>query len=122
MSAATGVARLVRNLNLEARGQRRRTTVPGDLDERPADLVNRNFRAPAPIRLVADLTPISTSSGFVYLALIIDAFSRSVVGWRELMARRRHPPDVGSQRCRRAALCLQRRPQRSAYEFAPGAW
>lgn len=43
MSAATGVARLMRNLNLEAR---RRTTVPGDLDERPADLVDRNFRAP----------------------------------------------------------------------------
>jgi putative transposase len=74
------VARLMRELNLEGvvRGQRKRTTVPADLDERPADLVDRNFRAPAPNRLwVADLSYVSTWSGFVYVAFIIDAFSRS---------------------------------------------
>ena len=52
------VARLMRELGLEGvvRGRRKRTTVPGELDERPADLVDRNFRAPAPNRLwVADL-------------------------------------------------------------------
>ena len=79
------VARLMRDLNLEGvvRGQRKRTTVATDLDERPADLVDRNFRAPAPNRLwVADLTYVSTWSGFVYVAFIIDAFSRSIVGWR----------------------------------------
>jgi len=79
------VARLMRELNLEGavRGQRKRTTVAGELDERPADLVDRNFRAPAPNRLwVADLTYVSTWSGFVYVAFIIDAFSRSIVGWR----------------------------------------
>jgi putative transposase len=79
------VARLMRELNLEGavRGKRKRTTVAGELDERPSDLVDRNFRAPAPNRLwVADLSYVSTWSGFVYVAFIIDAFSRSVVGWR----------------------------------------
>ncbi len=76
------VARLMQELNLEGvvRGQRKRTTVASDLDERPADLVDRNFRAPAPNRLcVADLTYVSTWSGFVYMAFVIDAFSRSIV-------------------------------------------
>jgi putative transposase len=75
----------MRELNLEGavRGKRKRTTVAGELDERPADLVDRDFRAPAPNRLwVADLTYVSTWSGFVYVAFIIDAFSRSIVGWR----------------------------------------
>jgi putative transposase len=52
------VARLMRELNLEGvvRGKRKRTTVAGELDERPEDLVDRDFRAPAPNRLwVADL-------------------------------------------------------------------
>ena len=56
------VARLMRELGLEGvvRGKRKRTTVPGDLDERPADLVDRDFGAPAPNRLwVADLSYIS---------------------------------------------------------------
>jgi putative transposase len=78
-------ARLMRELNLEGavRGKRKRTTVAGELNQRPADLVDRNFRAPAPNRLwVADLTYVSTWSGFVYVAFIIDAFSRSIVGWR----------------------------------------
>ena len=79
------VARLMRELDLEGvvRGKRKRTTVPGELDDRPADLVDRNFRAPAPNQLwVADLTYVTTWSGFVYVAFIVDAFSRSIVGWR----------------------------------------
>src|SRR5262245_64788709 len=75
----------MRELNLEGavRGKRKRTTVASELDERPADLVDRNFRAPAPNRLwVADLTYVSTWSGFVYVAFVIDVFSRSIVGWR----------------------------------------
>jgi putative transposase len=67
------VARLMRELNLEGvvRGKRKRTTVAGELDERPADLVDRNFRAPAPNRLwVADLTYVSTWAGFVYVAFV----------------------------------------------------
>src|SRR5262249_14063004 len=69
------VARLMRALGLEGavRGKRKRTMVPADLEERPADLVDRNFRAPAPNRLwVADLTYVSTWSGFVYVAFVSD--------------------------------------------------
>jgi len=79
------VARLMRNLGLAGavRGKRLHTTRPADVGERPTDLVGRAFTAPAPNRLwVADLTYVSTWSGFAYAAFIIDAFSRSIVGWR----------------------------------------
>ena len=79
------VARLMRDLGLvgAVRGKKARTTVPGDVGARPADLVDRAFSVPAPNRLwVADLTYVSTWSGFVYTALIVDAFSRAIVGWR----------------------------------------
>ena len=65
------------------RGKTRRTTVPSELSPRPADLVERVFSAPAPNRLwLADLTYVSTWSGFCYTAFVIDAFSRAIVGWR----------------------------------------
>jgi putative transposase len=51
--------------------------------DRPADLVDRDFRAPAPNRLwVADLTYVKTHTGWVYVAFIIDVFSRMIVGWQ----------------------------------------
>ena len=60
-----------------------RTTQPGSLSQRPADLVERVFAAAAPNRLwVADLTYVWTVSGFCYAAFIVDAFSRRIVGWR----------------------------------------
>jgi putative transposase len=59
------------------------TTTSDDRLERPADLVAREFRAPAPNRLwVADLTYVKTHSGWVYVAFIIDVASRFVVGWQ----------------------------------------
>jgi putative transposase len=79
------VGRLMRGLGLTGvvRGKVRRTTVPSELSPRPADLVERIFSATAPNRLwVADLTYVSTWSGFCYTAFIIDAFSRRIVGWR----------------------------------------
>ena len=79
------VARLMRDLGLAGavRGKKTRTTIPGGVGERPADLVERQFGAPAPNRLwVADLTYVSTWSGFAYTAFIVDAFSRAIVGWR----------------------------------------
>jgi putative transposase len=79
------VARLMQELNLEGvrRGKQKRTTVPAEVGERPADLVDRKFTAPAPNRLwVADLTYVPTWSGFAYTAFVIDAFSRYIVGWR----------------------------------------
>src|SRR6266536_1438199 len=60
------------------RGKPRRTTTPDQGDQRPADLVNRDFTAPAPNRLwVADLTYVATWAGFCYTAFIIDAYSRA---------------------------------------------
>ena len=60
-----------------------RTTEGDDRLDRPADLVERQFRAPAPNRLwVADLTYVKTHSGWVYVAFIIDVFSRMIVGWQ----------------------------------------
>jgi putative transposase len=79
------VARLMREMGLAGvvRGKTKRTTVPGELAQRPADLVERKFTAPAPNRLwVADLTYIWTRAGFVYVAFVIDVFSRYIVGWR----------------------------------------
>jgi putative transposase len=79
------VRRLMRDLGLAGvvRGKKLRTTLPEDVGQRPADLVERQFVAAAPNRLwVADLTYVSTWSGFAYTALIVDAFSRYIVGWR----------------------------------------
>jgi putative transposase len=60
-----------------------RTTIPDDASDRPLDLVARRFRAPAPNRLwVADLTYVKTHSGWVYVAFVVDACSRFVVGWQ----------------------------------------
>lgn len=57
------------------------TTVKGDGRQAP-DLVERNFTAEAPDRLwVADITYIPTWAGFLYLAVVLDVFSRRIVGW-----------------------------------------
>lgn len=59
------------------------TTVGDDRLDRPSDLVARQFQAPAPNRLwVADLTYVKTHSGWVYVAFIVDVYSRMVVGWQ----------------------------------------
>ena len=59
------------------------TTKPGDESERPADLVKREFSATRPNQLwVADFTYVATWAGFVYVAFVIDVFSRAIVGWR----------------------------------------
>ncbi len=66
-----------------ARGRRVRTTRPDTAAARPADLVKREFSAAAPNRLwVLDFTYVATWSGFVYVAFVIDVFSRMIVGWR----------------------------------------
>jgi putative transposase len=80
------VERLMRDLGLRGvvRGKASvRTTVPDDAVERPLDLVARRFRASAPNRLwVADLTYVKTHGGWVYVAFVVDVFSRFVVGWQ----------------------------------------
>ncbi|MCK4599095.1 IS3 family transposase [Candidatus Bipolaricaulota bacterium] len=79
------VERLMRQLGLAGavRGRKTRTTIPDEEAMRPADLVKRNFTATRPNQLwVADLTYMATLAGFVYVAFIIDVFSRMIVGWR----------------------------------------
>jgi putative transposase len=79
------VERLMRELGLEGvrRGKARRTTTLDAAAARPADLVDRDFAAQRPNRLwVADLTYVATWSGFVYVAFVVDAFSRFIVGWQ----------------------------------------
>ena len=65
------------------RGRRRRTTVPDLVAPRPLDLVQRDCRVSRPNALwVAGFTYVATWRGFVYVAFVIDAFSRRIVGWR----------------------------------------
>jgi putative transposase len=80
------VGRLMRSMGLRGavRGPAFKvTTVADESTVRPPDLVQRNFRASRPNQLwVADLTYVATWCGFVYVAFVIDAFSRAIVGWR----------------------------------------
>jgi putative transposase len=79
------VERLMRRAGLHGavRGRAKRTTIPDPTAERPRDLVRRNFAPLAPDRLwVADLTYVSTWSGWVYVAFVVDAYARRILGWR----------------------------------------
>jgi putative transposase len=84
-AARCTVERLMRQHGLQGvvRGKRRRTTIADHGAERPVDLVDRDFTATAPNRLwVADFTYVMTFSGVVYVAFVIDAYSRRIVGWK----------------------------------------
>jgi putative transposase len=79
------VERLMRVMGLHGviRGKTIKTTMPDKAAPCPLDHVNRQFHAPAPNRLwVSDFTYVSTWSGFVYVAFVIDAYARRIVGWR----------------------------------------
>jgi putative transposase len=59
-----------------------RTTVADPTNERADDLVRRDFTAPAPNRMwVADFTEVLTWAGVVYVAFVLDVYSRAIVGW-----------------------------------------
>jgi putative transposase len=78
------IARLMRSASLAGVSRRKGTrTTLRDSRARPApDLVQREFAADGPDRLwVADITYIATWAGFLYLAVVLDAFSRRIVGW-----------------------------------------
>lgn len=85
-AARCTVERLMRQMGLEGAirgGKKRRTTIPDEVAERPMDLVNREFVASSPNELwVADLTYVAAWCGFVYVAFVIDVYSRRIVGWR----------------------------------------
>jgi putative transposase len=79
------VARLMRTLGITGvvRGKAHRTTIPDPAAVRAPDLVNRRFTATRPNQLwVSDFTYVATWSGTVYVALVIDVYSRLIVGWR----------------------------------------
>jgi putative transposase len=79
------VERLMAELGLSGavRGRVKRTTRADPVAARPADLVQRQFGPPAPNRLwVADLTYVSTWSGFAFVAFVTDAYARRILGWR----------------------------------------
>ena len=80
------VARLMRQMGLRGatRGRAFKVTTRADADaSRLPDLVQREFRASRPNELwVADLTYVATWAGFVYVAFVIDVYSRAIVGWR----------------------------------------
>ena len=81
------VERLMRQMGLRGvvRGRSCITTVADDAADRPEDLVDRDFTAERPNQLwVSDLTYVATWRGFVYVAFVIDAYSRRIVGWRVL--------------------------------------
>ena len=116
-AARRTVSRLMRSMGLSGavRGKRIRTTVPDPAAPCPRDRANRVFRAPAPNRLwVSDFTYVATWGGFVYVAFVIDAFARRIVGWRvsrvataefvldalDQALRQRHPFDGGRLVCR----------------------
>jgi len=79
------VGRLMRSMGLQGvvRGKPVRTTISDKAAPCPQDRVNRQFHAPAPNALwLSDFTYVATWSGFVYVAFVIDAFARRIVGWR----------------------------------------
>jgi putative transposase len=79
------VARLMRAMGLQGviRGKPIKTTVCDKATPCPLDHVNRQFHAPKPNMLwLSDVTYVATWAGFVYVAFVIDAFARRIVGWR----------------------------------------
>jgi transposase InsO family protein len=80
------VERLMRQQGLQGvrRGKAQRTTIADPKVPCPLDRVNRLFRADRPNQLwVSDFTYVSTWQGWVYIAFVIDVFSRRIVGWRQ---------------------------------------
>jgi putative transposase len=86
VTARCTVERLMRGLGLRGvvrGGAFKITTTADESALRPPDLVERDFRASRPNQLwVADLTYVATWAGFVYVAFVVDVFSRAIVGWR----------------------------------------
>src|SRR6202162_5867204 len=79
------VARLMRAMGLQGavRGKPAKTTVNDRSAPCPLDKVKRQFQAPRPNALwVSDFTYVASWQGFVYVAFVIDAFARRIVGWR----------------------------------------
>ncbi|HEY2426010.1 MAG TPA: IS3 family transposase [Pseudolabrys sp.] len=78
------VSRLMRDMGLQGviRGKSVRTTISDKAAPCPVDHVNRQFKAPRPnVLWLSDFTYVATWTGFVYVAFVIDAYARRIVGW-----------------------------------------
>jgi putative transposase len=79
------VSRLMRDMGLQGviRGKSVKTTISDKSAPCPLDHVNRQFKAPRPnVLWLSDFTYVATWTGFVYVAFVIDAYARRIVGWR----------------------------------------
>ncbi len=79
------VSRLMRDMGLQGviRGKSVKTTISDKAAPCPLDHVNRQFKAPRPnVLWLSDFTYVATWTGFVYVAFVIDAYARRIVGWR----------------------------------------
>ena len=79
------VSRLMRDMGLQGviRGKPAKTTISDKAAPCPLDRVNRQFKAPRPnVLWLSDFTYVATWTGFVYVAFVIDAYARRIVGWR----------------------------------------
>jgi transposase InsO family protein len=79
------VSRLMRDTGLQGviRGKTVKTTISDKAAPCPLDHVNRQFKAPRPnVLWLSDFTYVATWTGFVYVAFVIDAYARRIVGWR----------------------------------------
>lgn len=84
-AARCTVARLMKDMGIQGiiRGKPHKTSVPDKKQPCPLDKVNRQFRVPGPSMLwVSDFTYVATWTGFAYVAFVIDAYARKIVGWR----------------------------------------
>ncbi|SDF84466.1 Integrase core domain-containing protein [Bradyrhizobium brasilense] len=79
------VSRLMQDMSLQGviRGKSVKTTISDEAAPCPLDHVNRQFKAPRPnVLWLSDFTYVATWTGFVYVAFVIDAYARRIVGWR----------------------------------------
>ena len=84
-AARCTVSRLMRDMGLQGviRGKSVKTTISDKATPCPLDHVNRQFKAPRPnVLWLSDFTHVATWTGFVYVAFVIDAYARRIVGWR----------------------------------------
>lgn len=85
------VERLMRQAGLSGvvRGKKVRTTTRNESHQRSPDLLDRDFTAPAPNHSwVADFTHVASWAGIIYVAFVVDVFSRAIVGWSAAMNKR----------------------------------
>ena len=101
----------------ELRGKPVRTTISDKSAACPLDHVNRQFQASRPNALgVSDFTYVATWTGFVYVAFVIDAYARRIVGWRQLSTF--YIPLQSSRRvCAYAELAMETRAHKLVHEI-----